>query len=66
MLKEMRGAFQTKKKKSHGNHTDCHPGPDIGRRSSHLALQQNWGYYPSGGPGLILLIPIILLLLGRI
>jgi hypothetical protein len=27
---------------------------------------RNWGYYPSGGLGLILLIFIILLLMGRI
>ena len=27
---------------------------------------RSWGYYPSGGLGLILLIVIILLLLGRI
>jgi len=27
---------------------------------------RNWGYYPSGGLGLILLILLILLLLGRI
>jgi len=27
---------------------------------------KNWGYYPSGGLGLILLILIILLLLGKI
>lgn len=27
---------------------------------------QNWGYYPSGAVGLILLILVILLLLGRI
>jgi hypothetical protein len=27
---------------------------------------RNWGYYPSGGIGLILLILIILLLLGRL
>jgi len=27
---------------------------------------RNWGYYPSGGLGLILLILIILLILGRI
>jgi hypothetical protein len=27
---------------------------------------QKWGYYPSGGLGLILLILLILLLLGRI
>lgn len=26
----------------------------------------NWGYYPSGGLGLILLIVIILMLMGRI
>jgi hypothetical protein len=26
----------------------------------------NWGYYPSGGLGLILLILIVLLLMGRI
>lgn len=26
----------------------------------------NWGYYPSGGVGLILLILIILMLMGRI
>jgi Protein of unknown function (DUF3309) len=27
---------------------------------------QNWGYFPSGGLGLVLLIIIILLLLGKI
>ncbi len=27
---------------------------------------RNWGYYPSGGLGVVLLIVIILLLLGRI
>jgi len=27
---------------------------------------RNWGYYPSGGIGLILLILIILLLMGRL
>jgi hypothetical protein len=27
---------------------------------------KNWGYYPSGGIGLVLLILIILLLMGRI
>ncbi|PKN36642.1 MAG: DUF3309 domain-containing protein [Deltaproteobacteria bacterium HGW-Deltaproteobacteria-2] len=27
---------------------------------------KNWGYYPSGGVGLILLILLILLLMGRI
>jgi hypothetical protein len=27
---------------------------------------RNWGYYPTGGVGLILLIVVILLLLGRI
>jgi hypothetical protein len=27
---------------------------------------RNWGYYPSGGLGLILLIVLILLLMGRI
>jgi hypothetical protein len=27
---------------------------------------KNWGYYPSGGLGLLLLILIILMLLGRI
>jgi hypothetical protein len=27
---------------------------------------KNWGYYPSGGLGLIILILIILLLMGRI
>lgn len=27
---------------------------------------RNWGYYPTGGVGVILLIVIILLLLGRI
>ena len=27
---------------------------------------RNWGYYPSGGVGLVLLILVILLLLGRI
>jgi hypothetical protein len=27
---------------------------------------KNWGYYPSGGLGLVLVIVIVLLLLGRI
>jgi hypothetical protein len=27
---------------------------------------RNWGYYPSGGLGLVLLVLVILLLLGRI
>jgi hypothetical protein len=27
---------------------------------------RNWGYYPSGGVGLVLMIVVILLLLGRI
>jgi len=27
---------------------------------------RNWGYYPTGGVGLVLLIVVILLLLGRI
>jgi hypothetical protein len=27
---------------------------------------KNWGYYPSGGIGLVLLIVLILLLMGRI
>ncbi len=27
---------------------------------------KNWGYYPTGGLGLILLVVIVLLLLGRI
>jgi hypothetical protein len=27
---------------------------------------RNWGYYPSGGLGVVLLIVVILLLLGRI
>jgi uncharacterized membrane protein len=29
-------------------------------------IQHGWGYYPSGGIGLVVLILIILLLLGRI
>lgn len=43
MLQEMRGMFQTRKEKSHGNHTDCHLDPDVGWRSSHLAPQQELG-----------------------
>jgi hypothetical protein len=27
---------------------------------------RNWGYYPSGGAGLILIVIVILLLMGRI
>ena len=27
---------------------------------------RNWGYYPSGGLGLVLLVVIVLLLMGRI
>ena len=29
-------------------------------------LSRNWGYYPTGGLGLVLLIVIVLLLLGQI
>ena len=32
-------------------------------KSSH---SRNWGYYPTGGLGLVLLIVIVLLLMGRI
>ena len=27
---------------------------------------RNWGYYPSGGVGLVLLIVVVLLLMGRV
>jgi len=36
------------------------------RRTAHLAHSKNWGILSSGGIGLILLILIILLLMGRI
>lgn len=32
----------------------------------HWGYSSGWGYYPSGGLGLILLIVVILLLMGRI
>ena len=32
----------------------------------HWPYSRGWGYYPSGGIGLILLIVILLLLMGRI
>jgi hypothetical protein len=32
----------------------------------HWPYSSGWGYYPSGGAGLILVILIVLLLLGRI
>jgi len=32
----------------------------------HWPYSRNWGYFPSGGIGLVVLILIILLLLGRI
>ena len=32
----------------------------------HWPYSQGWGYYPGGGIGLILLIVVILLVLGRI
>jgi hypothetical protein len=31
-----------------------------------MGLQQRWGYYPTGGLGLALVIVIIFLLMGRI
>jgi hypothetical protein len=37
-----------------------------GGSASHLAYRAGWGYYPSGGLGLVLLIVLILLLMGRI
>ena len=32
----------------------------------HWPYSRNWGYYPSGGIGLVVVILVILLLLGRI
>jgi hypothetical protein len=40
--------------------------PAANRRIAKMGLQQGWGYYLSGGIGLLLLILIILLLLGYI
>ena len=31
-----------------------------------MGIQLGWGYYPSGGIGLVLLIVVVLLLVGRI
>jgi len=43
-----------------------HPDPAAYRRDPDLAVQLRLGYYPSGGVGLILIIVLILVLLGRI
>jgi len=43
-----------------------HPDPARHRRVADMAVQRRMGYYPSGDVGLIVIILIILLLLGRI
>ena len=43
MMREMSGLFRTRKEKSHGNHTACHPDPNVDWRASHLAPQQEMG-----------------------
>jgi hypothetical protein len=50
----------------HRNDPADHPDTPVARRFADLAAQQGWGYYPSGGIGLILIIIIVLLLLGRL
>jgi len=42
-----------------------HPGHQIGALPS-WPYSSGWGYYPSGGLGLIVVILLILLLMGRI
>jgi hypothetical protein len=44
------------------HHPDSHPD----RITADMALQWRWGYYPSGGLGLLAVIVIVLLLMGRI
>jgi hypothetical protein len=50
----------------HRNDSADHADTPVARRFAELAPQQAWGYYPSGGIGLILLLIIVLLLLGRL
>jgi len=35
-------------------------------RIAHWPHSKNWGYYPTGGVGLILMIVVVLVLIGRI
>ncbi|ABD70439.1 hypothetical protein Rfer_2726 [Rhodoferax ferrireducens T118] len=61
-------AFTTHQGESHGprNHTSHHSDPDAGWGYANLAAQQEWGYGPSGALGLVVVIIIVLLLMGRL
>jgi len=39
---------------------------NVGRCNARWPHSRGWGYYPSGGLGIVLIILIILLLLGRL
>ena len=54
------------KEQNHGDHSSCPVHSSAGRGSAFLALHAGWGYYPSGGLGLIAVVILVLLLLGRL
>jgi hypothetical protein len=61
------GSDISRKEGPHARHdTHHHPDPDAPRRAAQLGYSRSWGYGPSGGFGLILIILIILVLLGRV
>jgi len=64
LLAKKRESQTTGKEKKHGYDTDHYFDSRLSRRTTHLASQQELGYYPSGGIGLVLLILIILVLMG--
>jgi hypothetical protein len=42
------------------------PDSAVDRRLADVAYSSGWGYYPSGGVGLIVVIIVILLVAGRL
>ncbi len=52
--------------RKHGDRPNSDPRAFPGGSASRLAYRAGWGCYPSGGLGLVLLIVLILLLMGRI
>jgi len=51
---------------NHGNNITDHPDTFARRRVTDMAYSSGWGYHPSGGLGLVLVVIIVLLLMGRI
>jgi hypothetical protein len=51
---------------NHGNTITDHFDIITGRCVADMAYSSGWGYYPSGGLGLVLVVIIVLLLMGRI